>query len=515
MKQSLKSSWQRSLDYLFSDSGTLILIAVIWVILLALVNGRYGFHRDELAFLDNSLHLDWGFVEYPPLVPAIARFSLGMFGQSLAGLRAFSALAIGMTFIISGWMARELGGKRWAQIITALSVAIAPIAFSHSSLFTYETFDYLWWVLTFYLVLRLLRTNNPRLWIGIGISLGLGMMTKYTIAFLALGIIGGVIFTPARRYLKSHWLWGGILTALIIFLPNMIWQGQHHFISLEFLKALHSEDIGDLGIGRTGSFLVGQFYICASISVIYFWITGFRYFLFSKEAGQYRMIGWMVIIPFILFLIGQGRFYYMAPVYPVLLAAGVTQIEIQTDELSAPRKRSRRSWIYPALAIGGIASAGLTLPLATVNTWLWNVANGTNQELREEIGWPELVDTVAAIKAGLPPSEQSQVGILAGNYGEAAAIDLLGPARGLPEAISGVDTYGLRQDGKPIPPTVIVLGMTGKTTDTLFRSCSIAGKVTNRYGIANQESRDHPDIYLCRDPILPWTEFWKSILSFG
>ena len=192
----------------FSDLGILILLGLLRFLPLLLTNGQTGWHRDELDTLDNARYLAWSYVAYPPLAPFVARFALTLFGPSLIGVRFFAALAHAISMVLTGLMARELGGRRWAQVVAALAVAIAPFALLGGSLFQYSSFDYLWWVLLAYQVIRLIKSDDPRWWLGIGAIIGLGMMTKYTIVFLVIGIVIGVILTPARRYLKSPWLWG-------------------------------------------------------------------------------------------------------------------------------------------------------------------------------------------------------------------------------------------------------------------------------------------------------------------
>ena len=192
-----------------SDTGVLILLSLAWLLFHVLTNGQYGFHRDELAFLDEGRHLAWGYVEYPPLAPLLARVAWQLAGASLIGLtrfrRALDEHRPGTCRADRG----ELGGGRWAQVIAALAVATAPIVLSNASMFSYESFDYLWWVLAVHLLVRLLRSENPRYWLSIGATIGLGMMTKYTIAFLVAGMAAGICLTPARRYLRGPWLWGG------------------------------------------------------------------------------------------------------------------------------------------------------------------------------------------------------------------------------------------------------------------------------------------------------------------
>jgi 4-amino-4-deoxy-L-arabinose transferase-like glycosyltransferase len=222
------------------------LLALAKLVLHTLTNGQYGWHRDELDTLtsvDNARYLAWGYVSYPPVTPFIARMGLVLFGPSLFGLRFLSSLAMSSVMVLAGLMARELGGSRVAQITAAMAVVVAPISLLGGALVTYSSFDYVWWVLIAYLMIRLLKSDDPRWWLGIGAAVGMGMMTKYTMAFLVVGIIVGVILTRARRYLTSPWLWGGVALSLLIVMPNLIWQIQHGFISLDFMSSIHVRDV--------------------------------------------------------------------------------------------------------------------------------------------------------------------------------------------------------------------------------------------------------------------------------
>ena len=282
-------------------------------------NGRYGFHRDELQFLDDARHFAFGYVAYPPVTPWIERVAFTLAGPSLIGLRMFSVLAQAVVLVLTGLMARELGGGRFAQIVAAVAVAISPLELFDGTEFQYTSFDCFWWVLTAYLMIRLLRSGDARLWLGIGAVIGIGMMTKYTMAFFVAGIVGGVLITPARRYLKSPWLWCGAALAVLIFLPNLIWQIHHHFITLDFLRHVHARDVGE---GRAAGFWRDQFLVSTNLFAVPLWIAGLIYVWARSEGKPYRILGWMFAIPFALFVIDKGRGYYQAAAYPMLFAAG-------------------------------------------------------------------------------------------------------------------------------------------------------------------------------------------------
>jgi 4-amino-4-deoxy-L-arabinose transferase-like glycosyltransferase len=495
-----------------SDLGILLLSALATVLLHTLTNGQYGFHRDELATLDDARQLAWGYVAYPPLTPFIARIELALFGTSLVGFRFFAAVAQGVVLVLAGLMARELGGRRLAQVVAALAAAIAPVSLGAGALFQYVSFDFLWWVLIAYLMIRLLKSADPRWWVAIGTVIGLGMMTKYSMAFLVAGIVAGVVLTPARRYLKSPWLWCGVGLSLLVFLPNLLWQVQHSFISLDFLRHIHARDVR---IGRTDHFLINQLWVGANLLTLPVWLAGLIHFFVRPEGKRYRLLGWMYVIPLALFFFAKGRDYYMAPAYPMLLAAGAVWGEQWVASLSAGWARLVRGLTWSALAAGGVMIAVVVLPLAPVNSSLWDAVSKVNDNFREEIGWPDLVETVANIRNSLPAEERERVGILAGNYGEAGAIDLYGPAYGLPRAISGIDSYWLRGYPDPPPQTLILVGFTRDFAEQFFESCELAGHNTNRDGVKNEETTQHPDIFVCQGLRQPWPEFWKHFRYYG
>jgi 4-amino-4-deoxy-L-arabinose transferase-like glycosyltransferase len=338
------------------------------------------------------------------------------------------------------------------------------------------------------------------------------MMTKYTMVFLVAGVIAGVLLTPARRYLRSPWLWCGVALSLAIFLPNFVWQVQHGFISLDFLSYIHARDVR---IGRTQHFLIEQLLVAANPFTVLLWVAGLFYFFFALDGKRYRLIGWMFAVPFVLFFIAKGRGYYMAPAYPMLLAAGAVLEERAVASLTAGWARLVRGHTCGALAVGGVIAIAVVLPIAPANSPWWKVANRINDGFREEIGWPELVETIAGIHASLPAEERAHVGILAGNYGEAGAIDLYGPAYGLPKAISGVNSYWGRGYGDPPPRPLIVVGLSRDFLERSFESCVLAGHVTNRYGVQNEETTRHPDLFVCRQLRQPWPAFWKKFRYYG
>jgi hypothetical protein len=491
-----------------SDTLALLGIAAIVAVAHLLTNGRYGFHRDELQVLSDARHLDWGFVPYPPLTPFVERISMSIFGLSLVGLRLFSVIAQAILVVVAGLMARELGGGRLAQITSALAVALSTLPLFEGTEFQYTTFDNLWWVLIAYFVIRLLKTENPRWWLAIGATVGLGFQTKYTMGFFLCGIMGGVLLTGARRYLGSGWFWGGMALGFAICLPNLIWQTQHGFISLHFLQHIHARDVGQ---GRANGFWRDQFWICTNLVAAPLWIAGVLGYLRDR---RYRMLAWMYLIPLALFVVGKGRGYYLGGAYPMLMAMGAVWGERWVTSLSKIPRRAVEALFFTALVAWGMFMSTMILPWASGGA-LMKFALENNGDLREEIGWDELVKTVAGIRDSLPPEQQANVGVMVRNYGEQGAIEVLGPTYHLPPPISGINSAWLRGYPATPPAVLIVLGMSREDADRLFTSCRVAGHNGNSLGVKNEESEDHPDIFVCGGPRQPWAEFWNDYQGFG
>jgi 4-amino-4-deoxy-L-arabinose transferase-like glycosyltransferase len=498
---------------LSSDIGILVLLALARILLQVSTNGQYGFHQDELVTMDIATrHLAWGYIAWPPVTPFLARVALSLFGPSVIGLRSFAVLAEGIVMLLAGLMVRDLGGGRWAQILGAVAVATTPNSIIQGGLFQYETLDYLCWVLLAFTIIRLLKSENPRWWLGIGAVIGLGMMTKYTIAFSVVGVVVGTLATRNRRYLTSPWLWGGALLALVIWLPNLLWQFQNHWISLYFLASIHTRD---MQAGLTSSFLIDQILFNFNPVMLFLVIAGLSYFFFAPAGQRYRMLGWMYIVPFILLILTQGKGYYLAATYPMLAAGGAVWWEGRITRMDNARWVHTWQW-----ATWGVLSAfaalliATELPVAPLGSAWWDMISKNNAELKSEVGWPELVQQVAKAYNSLPADERSGTAILAASSGEIGSIDLYGPAYGLPKVISGFDSYWQYGYGDPPPQTLIVLGFPTSLLAN-FQDCTFIAPITTPFNIQNEETIHHRSIYLCHNLRQPWPEFWQHFQYFG
>jgi len=491
-----------------SNTAVLIYMALATVVLHAVVGNRYGWHADELATVEDARHLAWGYPATPPVTPFFGRVALSLFGTSLVGFRFFASLAHALTVVLAGLMARQLGGGRAAQILAGASAL--PFCIGGGALMQYVSFDYAAWVLTAYFILCVLESEDPRWWVAVGASVGFGMLSKYSMAFFGVGIGAGLLGTEARRYLKSKWLWAGVGVAFLMFLPHLVWQVQHHFVSLALLRHIHARDVQN---GKTAGFLSAQI----GHSFLFLVLPGLYFYLISPRGKRFRMLGWMYVATLLLFLVAKGKSYYMFPAYPMIYAAGAVWGE---GWLAAMRRRT------VAITLWGLAWAVLAhavvftivyyLPLAPVNPgarW-WEKSSAMQETYRDELGWPEEVKEVARIRDSLTPEERARLGILGTTYGEAGAVNLFGPQYGLPRAISGVNSFRQRGYGDPAPQTLIVLGQTRRVADELFEGCKLAGHTFNRYGVRTGETTWNPDIFVCGPPKQGWPEFWEHFQYF-
>lgn len=507
-----ESMTNRLADFCRSDLGLLVFVGAARLVLHIATNNQYGFHRDELQTLDDARHLDWGFVAYPPVTPLIGRFELLLFGTSLVGFRVFSALAVSLIMVLTGLMARELGGKRHVQLLAAVAAGISPVSIIQGAVFQYVSFDYLWGVTVTYFLIRLLKSEDPRWWLAIGAMLGIGMETRYTMGVLALGVAGAVLLTSARRFLLSGWLWLGVGISIFAFAPNLIWQTQHHFIVRDFLSYLHARDLRQ---GRYDGFYSQQLQVCVNFVTAPLTLMGLWFYVFRQEARRYRLLGWTFATSFLLFCLAGSRSYYTAPLYPMLIAGGSVLFGNLFDGVRPAWSRFAYGVQWTAIFASGVIGVLLFTPVAPIGSRVWKVTSQLYDQFREEVGWPELAQTVAGVYRSLSPEEREQTGILTGNYGEGGALNLYGPRLGLPPAMSLTNSFWYRGYDPRLPQTVIVAGFDLDEGRRLFGSCEVAARNTNPFGVENEESRDHPDILLCRNLRVPWTVYWAHSRRFG
>jgi 4-amino-4-deoxy-L-arabinose transferase-like glycosyltransferase len=486
--------------------------ALAWRWLLALagaklllhlaLGGRYGFHRDELYYLVCGRHLDWGYVDHPPLVPFVARIVETLAGPSLRALRSVTALGGAALVLLAGWTARELGGGRRAQALAALALLASPIYLMTNQIFQTVTFDQLAWAACVLLLAVLLSTGRERLWVPFGIVAGLGLLAKPTILVFGAALVLALLATPARRQLRSPWLWAGGAIVALCAAPNIVWQLAHGWPTLEFMANRGARTAAEIS---PGLFLGLQGLFVGPGSLPLFAAGGV--WLFRRANAAYRPLGWLALVAFVIFAASGGKPYYPAPLYPLLFAAGAVWAERRAEQRGWRRLR----WVLPAIVVAGsLPTLWMVLPVLPERVFAQRQDAWPHKELHEMFGWQELVDHVAAAYQALPEAERARTGILTDAYGEAAAIEVLGAGLGLPRAASAHNSFYFW--GPPDAETVIAVAWSSERLERLFAEVEGLAPVANRLGVRNEASRKR--IYLCRGLRAAWAEIWPALRSF-
>ncbi len=499
-------------------SGTAIVlyIAAAKLLLHLLTANRYGYFGDEMYHMACGEHLDWGYVDQPPLIAVIAWFTRRVLGTSLFAIHLLPALAGAALVWLTGVITRELGGGRFAQGLAALCVACAGVYLVMHRLFTMNAFEPLLWMGCAYLVILIIKTGDQKLWLWFGALAGLGLENKYSMAVFGFSVVVGVLLTEQRKAFASKWIWIGGVVAFLIFLPNLIWNIQHHWPFVELLRNIRASG-RDIAVGPVEYTLRQIFLMTPATFPV--WLVGAVYFLFGREGRRYRVLGWAFLTLLTTFIVLRGKDYYATPVYPVLLAGGAVAIE----EFSA---RRHRAWLKPALVILLLATTIAMLPIGapvlSVESYLryqsklpFALPATERSHTRAALphhyawsfGWEEMTAAVARVYNNLPPEERAKTAIFGNNFAEAGAIDLLGPKYGLPKAIGGHQSYWLWGPRNYTGEIVIVLGDRPEDARQWFRECAVAAELHNPY-VSPWENRP---VLLCRGLKWPLRDVWPRV----
>jgi hypothetical protein len=492
-----------------------VYFALAKLLLHFLTNSQYGYFRDELYFIACGEHLDWGYVDHAPMVGWAAKLSRTLLGDSLFALRFLPALAGALKVLLTGLMVREFGGRRFAVALACLCVIVAPVYLVSDTLFSMNAFEPVFWMGCAYCIVLAINRREPRFWLGFGALAGLGLQNKHSMLFFGFGVFIGVLLTPERRLLKSRWLWIAGALALLIFLPNLIWEQRHDWATLELLGNVKATgknvELAPL------DFILQQFLMLLPFTAPV-WLAGLWYFLFDSEGRRFRLLGVAYLVVLTLIIALKGKVYYTLPVYPMLFAGGGV---IWERWLS----RRRISWLkvaYPLLLLaGGAVFAPMALPVLPVETLIRyqdalglkppktevGHAGALPQHFGDMFGWPEMVEQVARVYHSLPPEERARAGIYANNYGEAGAIDFFGARHGLPKAISPHQNYFL-WGPRDYTGEVLIL-MQSKRADAERNCGSVeeAARVAHPYAMREEQYT----IHICRNLKKPLRELWPQL----
>jgi len=488
-----------------------------------LVSGRYGYFVDELYYLACSHHLAWGYVDQPPLIAVITWMERVTLGDSLPALHFLPAAAAGLRVLLTGWIARELGAKRFGMVLACVCVMVAPIYLGLDSLLTMNVFESLFWMGAALIALKIFNGASQKLWLLFGAVCGVGLLNKHSMMFFGFGLFLGLALTKQRRQFASPWIWLGGLIALLIFLPNLLWEVHRGFPTIELLRNVQQS-------GRNTEVGPVRFMVMQALMIFHpltapVWIAGLVELLRDREGKGWRVLGiaWLVIMTCMLTM--HGRMYYPAPAYPMLFAAGGLAFERWFAGMRSGR------WLRPAyiavLAITGVLIAPFAyFPMLTVDQYIayakfWHFGPPPIETHRlgplpqiyaDQFGWKEMAQVVADAYHKLPPEEQKSCGIFGQNYGQAGAIDFFGAKMGLPPAISGHQNYYYWGPRGYTGECLIVMADRPERLHELFDSVEFAGHVEHPLSMPYQ----HFDVYVCRKPKFGTLEaVWAKIKRWG
>jgi hypothetical protein len=480
------------------------LVAVTTVTLLLVTSGRYGYHRDELYFRLIGAHPSWGYVDQPPFTPLVSRLSILLFGDNLLAVRLPAILATGALVFLVALVAREIGGTATGQTLAALGVPSAfPLAGGHVLLTV--SFDVPVWVLVSLFVIRALRRAEPNWWLAAGATVGLALYNKHLVLLLLVGLAAGLLAVGPRRALLEPRLWLGLGLAVVIGLPNLLYQVLNGFPQLQMADALARDKGGD----ARPMLLPGQALLLGP-PLVAIWVTGIVAVLRRPAWRPLRAFPVAYGVILVLLAVLAGQFYYVAGLLLVLFAFGAVAT---ADWL---RRARWRAWATGALVAVNVAvSAVIVLPLLPETVLGRTPIPGINQTAADQVGWPRYVAQVAAVYRSLPESQRSAAVLLTGNYGEAGALDRFRAEFGLPVAYSGQnELYHLRRPPESATTAVVVLQ--GERAEPflagLFDDCRVAGTLDNGVGVDNEEQGT--PIRVCTGPKDDWAALWPRWQHF-
>ena len=470
---------------------------------------RYGYHRDELYFITAGQHPQWGYPDQPALTPLILAAMDRLAPGSLVVLRLPGAVAAMTIVFLTALIAREMGGGRAAQSIAAGATAVSAFVLATGHFVTTTTTDLMFAAVLSWLAARLIRTRDPRLLLPAGLTLGVGLFNKDLIGFFAIALLAAIGLVGPREVVRGRWLVAGGAVAVLFGLPYLVWQARHGWPQVGMARIIAKN--GDEG-GAIG-FIPFQFLL---VSPAVAPVAGLRRLFRAPDARPFRAFGVGFLLLGGFFLVTGGKAYYLADAYPAVIAAGAITA---AGWLPTGRRVRRRFAVWPAafgvvIVLSAVISAFVGLPLAPAGRLAGSAALAVNPDAGEQVGWPKLVATVAGVWTALPADERSRAVIYADNYGEAGALELFGPARGLPRPYSGHNGFADWGTPPDSATTAVVIGPTDAAElSRYFTSCARRATIDNGYRLDNEEQGK--PVWVCRGMPRAWSAIWPEIRHLG
>ena len=500
----------------FRNSGLLLTFLAVAKLLIQVAGiNHYGYFRDELYYIACGEHLAWGYVDQPPLIAFVAWLARHLFGTSLFATRLFPALAGAAIVYCTGRLARELGGGPFAEFLAALGILLAPVYLAFDSFLSMNAFEPLFWLLCAWIAIRIVKGADPRWWLAFGVLAGVGLQNKHTMLVFGFALVVGLMVSGHARLFTSKWIWVAAALAFAIFLPNLIWEARHGWPQIEVVR--NGEQYKILHISAL-QFIFEQVLFLQPLALP-IWLAGLGWYFWGTEGKRFRFLGWAYLVVMAIFIGLDGKSYYVLPFYPVLFAAGGVAC---SNYFAALNRRWLAAAYASLLVIVGLITLPFGIPLLPVDTFI-KYSNllpygrhvkterdppvELTQLYSDMFGWDHMAYQIARVYHSLPLNERQGCAILAGNYGEAGAIDLYGPALGLPKSISGHNSYYYWGPRDYTGECVIVFGERADEFKTYFAESQYVTTITNPYA-AIAERDVH--VYICRKPLEPLAVLWPK-----
>ncbi len=486
----------------------------------------YGIQRDAFLYFAMGDHLRLWHMDFPPMIAIMGNVQTALFGHTLAAARVFPALEGSVILVLAALIARELGGGRFAQGLAALPMLCAGIFLRPANLFQPVVLDQLWWTLALYFLARAARAHHDEnaragrnAWLGLGVAMGLGLLTKFSILFIGLAVLCALLATRLRRALLTPWPWIAAAIAFALGSPSIAGQVNLGFPVAGQMDQLHA---GQLVHVTYASFVLGQ-PLMTGVTGWLLSVAGVGALLTWKRLKPYRVVGVACVFVFLLLMVLHGKAYYVGPIYPTLIAAGAVWLDGAALSRAPSIPRVFRWGIVTAMIAEGVIALPITLPiLSPERTAVYiarlglEAANATNwggtdiipQDFADQLGWEWQVENVARVYRSLSPAEQRETVLGADNYGEAGALEFFGPRYGLPDVVCGCGSYWYFGPGTRPGTVLIDVGSDSTDLTGIWSDVRLAMRIRRPWSVL--EERDVP-VWIARHPKMTLQEAWPGV----
>ena len=480
------------------------LVAGVQILVLVATSTRYGYHGDEMYFIVSGAHPAFGYPDQPPLVPLICWVMNHVAPGSLLVLRSPSAVVAGVTTVLAAVVAREVGGRTRAQVIASVCAASSGFALAACHIVSTTTFDLLSTTALMWLTIRAVSRHSGRSLFAAGVVAGAGCEAKPQVAFVAAMVLVALFMVGPRWPLRSRWLAAGLVVAVILAAPYVIWQATHGWPQLTVAGNVAGSAEG----GRVG-FVPFQIVMVSPV-LFPVWIAGLVAPFRRPEFRLVRFVPVAYALLGVAYIVGDGKAYYLASLYPTLLGLGALPV---ADWTMRHHARLRAGVLSAAVVVTVAVNAVVALPLLPTTALQGSVVMALNPDQGATVGWPQFVQTVGRAWRSIPRAERAHTVIFTGSYAEAAAVDLQGRGQGLPRSYSGHNAFS--EWGQPASDVThaLLLGYDGPgDASPYFRDCSRLATINNGVGLDNDEQGT--PVLLCR-PAASWTALWPKLRHYN